>query len=262
MRSGIDGPEQVAPDREPPTLMTSDAKLKKLCNRCGIWTNQLVLRREETTWNEEIDDAFYLNGGDGYTMLRCLGCDTVSLLHESWNSRETGPNGECKIEERRYPPAAQRREPTWNYPLNGFPMQMGYFLKEIYIALHNQSHRLCAIGIRALLEDIMIHTVGEQGTIGRNIDAFLTKGYVASHSADDFRVRVIGAGHAAMHRGHEPARSDIEALLDITEALIASIYVHPRQLRKMTELPRGRAPLRPRSYVWLNPTTDATRNRR
>lgn len=218
--------------------MADETTMKKLCNKCGIWTNQLVLHREPTTWDEEICEGVFHSGSDNYTLLRCLGCNTVSLLHESCYSEDVDENDAPKISELRYPPSAARREPKWVGDFfNGAPRHMGDFLREIYVALHNGSYRLCAIGIRALIEDVMIDTVGEQGTLGKNLTAFLANGYVALQSANDFRTRVIEAGHAAMHRGHKPTRSDIETLLDITEALIASVYVHRTQLKKMSQLP-------------------------
>ena len=36
-----------------------------------------------------------------------------------------------------------------------------------------------------------------------------------------------------MHRGYTPASEDIHTLLDITEALVASIYVHPHRVARM-----------------------------
>jgi hypothetical protein len=39
-------------------------------------------------------------------------------------------------------------------------------------------------------------------------------------------VTILGAGHAAIHRGWEPTNSDIEPLLDIAESLIEEAYLH------------------------------------
>lgn len=219
--------------------------MKKLCNKCGVWTNQAVVHCERVTWEDEIEQGFSISGGDKYSLIRCLGCDSVSLPHEEWFSEDVDPDGELLVKERRYPPAAERRQPVWLLKiLPGAPLKLDSFLQQIYVALHNQSYRLCAIGIRALIEDIMIDCVGDQGTLGRNIDAFLAAGYMQPtflaagymqpRSNDDFRSRVIEAGHAAMHRGHEPTRTDVATLLDITEFLIASIYIHPRQVQRMT----------------------------
>ena len=212
---------------------------KALCNRCGVWTNQRVVHCETVEWDDELGEGCFISGGDEYHLLRCLGCDKVSLLHKSWFSEDTDAEGDPSINQRRYPAAAATRLPSWMTAVfPEAPRQVANLLREIYVALHDESYRLCAIGLRALIEDIMIDQVGDQGAIGKNIDAFMAKGYVAPAAEGDFKTRIIEAGHTAMHRGHKPSQTDIISLLDITEALIASIYVHPHQLRRMSQPPK------------------------
>jgi hypothetical protein len=43
-------------------------------------------------------------------------------------------------------------------------------LTEIYAAVNGGQHRLAAMGIRALLERVMINKVGDQGTFRGNLD--------------------------------------------------------------------------------------------
>jgi Domain of unknown function (DUF4145) len=90
-------------------------------------------------------------------------------------------------------------------------------LKEIYSALHNDSLSLAAMGIRALLEHIMIEQVGDNGSIGENIKRFIGAGHIAPKSEQIFRAQLIEAGHAAMHRDYVPTKSELETLLDLTE---------------------------------------------
>ena len=113
------------------------------------------------------------------------------------------------------------------------PLEIANFLTEIYSALDNENLRLCALGIRALIEQVMISQVGEQGSLGKNVDAFFAAGHVASRDQGNFRSAIIGVGDAAMHRGYTPKVEDIHILLDISESLIASIFVHPERAKNV-----------------------------
>ena len=215
------------------TLMMSGGTCTALCNKCCRWTNQHVAHVETTSWSEKLDAAsgYEISGSDEYRMLRCMGCDTISVAHTSYFSEGEEPT------ESRYPPASARRKPSWATNFFLQPKHLVGVLTQIYIALENESYRLCGIGVRALIEDVMIDKVGDKGSIGLNIEAFIQSGFVAAHAASDFKTRVIEVGNASMHRGHEPTRKDVEALLDIVEALIATIYVHPAQMKSLSPVP-------------------------
>ena len=137
--------------------------------------------------------------------------------------------------ETRYPPSLKRRHPEWLNEFFGLPTDIRDFLKEIYIAFQNANYTLCALGVRALLERMMIERVGDQGTLGKNVTKFIEDGYIASAFADDFRKKVIEAGNAAMHRGYTPDASDIGALLDIVEGVVATTFIHPNRISKLAK---------------------------
>jgi len=142
-----------------------------------------------------------------------------------------------------YPPAISRKEPEWLDSADGpffleFDSTIRKLLKEIYTALHNDSRALAVMGICALIEHIMIEQVGDQGGVGSNVDRFIAGGYIAPKSEALFREHLIESGHAAMHRAYFPKPSDISALLDITESLIETIYVHPHRAKGQEIPPR------------------------
>jgi Domain of unknown function (DUF4145) len=91
------------------------------------------------------------------------------------------------------------------------------------------------LGVRALIEEVMIAKVGDRGGLGDNIEAFLKAGHVAEQDHKLFKEKIVEIGNAAMHRGYNPTLQDIETLLDITESLIASIYVHPYRVAQMAQ---------------------------
>jgi hypothetical protein len=61
--------------------------------------------------------------------------------------------------------------------------------------------------------------------------------FVSTKNEQMFRFQLIEAGHAAMHRQYVPERADIEILMQITESLIETIYVHPAKARRLGKIP-------------------------
>jgi hypothetical protein len=232
--------------------MTSEGKnpepksVKAHCNLCVRLTNHLVLHKDRTTWDDG-DAQHPISGGDEYLLIRCAGCDTVHLQHDSWFSEDWDEDGPT-VTTVYYPPAVSRRRPSWLKDPEG-PFYFGgteieKLLEEIYSALQNDSRRLAAMGIRALLELVMIEQVGDSGQIGKNVDRFLEQGFVSNKNQQMFRFQLIEAGHAAMHRQYVPEKSDIEVLMQITESLIETIYVHPAKAKRLGKIPaRDKKPI-------------------
>ncbi|MCP1550690.1 MULTISPECIES: DUF4145 domain-containing protein [Methylorubrum] len=196
------------------------------CNKCRQKTKHDIVHREMTEGREPDDESgHYTWWTDTYDMLECRGCGEFHLRHiSSFSEAEQSDIYE-------YPPRISRSKPEWlgkfPGPFWGGETEIEQLLNEVYAAVHNGSLRLAAIGTRALLEHVMIDKVGDTGTIAGNIKAFLSAGFVAPADQNRFRDKLIEAGHAAMHRGYRPKAKDLNILLDLTEALIASIYVHP-----------------------------------
>jgi hypothetical protein len=210
------------------------------CNMCGNVTNHAVLREAERYWEVEEQG---ISASYRYQIHQCQGCGDVHFLETEWFSEDVGPGGQPVPRKRRYPPAISRRRPVWMDDLEAIIPIHG-LLQEVYVALQNGNLRLCALGVRAGLEQIMVERVGDNRSLGRNIDAFLAAGYVAPRDHDQFRRSVIEIGNAAMHRGYCPSINDVNTLLDITENLIESIYIHPHNAEEMGRRIPQRGPLR------------------
>ena len=219
----------------------SEHNFKTHCNGCNGMRNHELLHKNESDWNEEIDDEYHIYGKNTYKLVRCCGCDAVSLIHESWMSEDTDVDGSPNITKNRYPPDSYRTEPKWIYELvwgleneNKF---LHEFIREIYIALRNDSPRLATMGIRALLEHVMIHKVGDQGSFKANIDAFEKNGFI-SNVQRKILEPVLEVGHATMHRSYKPSTSAVGNLMDITESIIESVYINGRRLEQLPKLVR------------------------
>jgi len=210
-----------------------EIKLKAQCNKCLGETNHLLLHKEDQPWDEEIDHGMFIHGSETFNMVKCCGCDSVKLMHSSWFSEICDEYGRPIVDINYYPPAISRAEPNWLSEVGGiFPNErMQYvrgLLKEIYSALHNDSRRLAAMGIRALIEHLMIMEVSDNGTFRKNLEAFQQAGNLSSKQKEIVE-SLLEAGHAAVHRGFHPSSEDVMTLVEITESLVETIYVHSQK---------------------------------
>ena len=124
-----------------------------------------------------------------------------------------------------YLQSEETRSPWLKYP-------PGTLLNEIYTALHGECLSLAAMGVRALLERVMIDRVGDHDSFAENLKAFADKGYVAAHQSDILKA-TLDVGHASIHRNYTPTLEDIRLALDITENVIEMVYVSHEQAAEL-----------------------------
>lgn len=103
-------------------------------------------------------------------------------------------------------------------------------LNEIDLGLRNQLSALPMMGLRALLESVMIERVGDSGGFEAKLKQFEKNGYATPQHADVIR-KVLDAGHASMHRTYFPNADDLETCVDVVKHLLHGVYVlHPKVL--------------------------------
>ena len=208
------------------------------CNRCGGQRRHELLHKEEFEWEEDIGDGMIISGANIYELLKCRGCDHVVVRHKSWFSEDFDPDsGQPVVNTILYPPATYRKQPDWLTELlfvSLFDDSIQSLVEEIYIALQNDAPRLATMGIRALLEKIMIDKVGDKGNFRSNLDAFQGAGFI-SESQREVIEPVLDAGHATIHRGFKPNKKDVGLLMDITESVIESIYINAYRAKGFKE---------------------------
>jgi hypothetical protein len=73
------------------------------------------------------------------------------------------------------------------------------------------------------------------------IDEFHKAGYLSKRQALSLGV-IIEAGHAAIHRGWKPNDDDVSTLLNITETLIETVYLHEDRARDLDKRVPRRQP--------------------
>jgi len=223
------------------------------CNVCGGRKRHSVLYEGKYRWREDVGEEFGIDGEDKYTLFRCCGCENVSFQHSRWSSDSVNSEGEPYATTLNYPPPSFRKRPRWLTELmfaTDFDDTIEDLIREIYIALQNAAPRLAVMGIRALLELVMIDKVGDQGTFPKNLKAFKEKGFVSSKQRE-ILAQVLEAGHATMHRAFKPSKHIVGILMDITESVIEATYLNefrakgllgkvpPRSIKGESEKKRG-----------------------
>jgi hypothetical protein len=191
------------------------------CSHCLRVTHQNVLH----SFTHEFDTGI----GEVYQLLQCAGCQSICIANDSFH------DWKC-YRTRYYPTPAKRKAPSWRSIL---PLGIG-LLDEIYEAVGGGQHRLATMGIRALLEQVMISKVGDYGSFERNVNAFCEQGYISTVQRDAMN-DILEAGHATMHRDFDPDEGDVSKALDITENILSAIYVNGEAAAKVAD----RVPPRP-----------------
>lgn len=193
---------------------------KAHCNTCGGNRNHEILHSEKTAWE---DPEHPICGGDTYEMLKCCGCDNIKLRHTSWCS----DTDEQPVNY--FPASIFRRNPDW---FNELWLELGTndefvepLLREIYVALQHNLPSLAAMGVRSLLEKIMVSKTGDQGSFINNIAVFEQHGYVSRIQRERLEA-ILDAGHAAIHRTFKPSNKDVITLVDLTEHIVETVYLH------------------------------------
>lgn len=197
---------------------------KSFCNDCAGERNHSILHAEIDTGSERDDSYRWTVKNE---TLKCLGCDTISLRRTTTDNAEIDVHGNSIPTIYYFPPAAFRRKPEWvselslRYIFDSDKEFLQDLINEIYVCIQNDCRRSAGMTVRALLEQVMIDKVGDQGSFWKNIREFQNKGFI-SDSQRDFLETAIEAGHATMHRAYKPSKKDIITLMNITESVIES----------------------------------------
>ena len=144
---------------------------KAHCNICGGVRSHFIVFEHKEDWREEITDdpRDDITGTDRYELLKCAGCGHVVFRHSATHSQNYDDDGKLKEVITYSPPKQVRKKLSLLSTVAGgiqFVMKdvMSDLLDEIYIALHSECPRIAAMGIRALIEHLIIDKVGSPTT--------------------------------------------------------------------------------------------------
>jgi len=140
-----------------------------------------------------------------------------------------------------FPPKIFRPKPNWINQIWLFDHFVKTLINEIYIALQNDLPNLAAMGVRSLIEKVMIDKIGDKGSFKNNIAEFEKLGYISKYQRNHLEA-VIEAGHASIHRSYSPTTEDVITLVDITEHIIKTIYLHENKIEQLKMRVPSRVP--------------------
>lgn len=195
--------------------------IKSHCNYCLGQRNHDVLFVKDRKYSEEVAEEYSIDFYDKYLLIQCKGCDNISLRVEHASSESDEESVSL------FPPLISRRQPNWTVYLfmSDIVDSRGIqaILKEIYVALHSKSNRLALMGIRALIEQVMLSKIEDKGSFVKNLEEFNKNGFI-SESNRDYLKEALEAGHAVIHRAYKPSTSDVIHALNIVENIMEAIY--------------------------------------
>jgi len=202
------------------------------CNQCLRDTRHEVIAIREVRESEDVESGFSIDWVTTNTMLECRGCGNVTLRRRLVSHYVDVDNTNY------YPPPISRQIPRWQYKL---PNDMRDLLKECYAALQSGGKRLAIMGARSLVDMFMNSTLGDIGGFQQKLAGLVKTGYVSKQNQDVLEA-ALEAGHAAVHRGHEPKADDVNLVFDIVENMLQTMV-----LQKESEELKRNTPKRKKS---------------
>ncbi|MGJ5067501.1 DUF4145 domain-containing protein [Bradyrhizobium sp. SZCCHNS3002] len=211
--------------------MTDKGFVPAPCSNC------LGERRHEVLFETSLHEQETI---EQYAMLQCGGCGRVSLGYKRIWKDGSGTDIEF------YPAPITRQRPSWVLDLilfgNTERAALAALLSEVYCAIANEQHRLAAMGIRAVIEQLMVMTVGDLPSFPQKLSALQQQGFISLVQRDALNA-ALEVGHAAMHRGHMPTEKDLILSLEIIEGVLAPMFAHWDEAQKLADgVPKRKKP--------------------
>lgn len=216
-------------------LYDENARSKKMgediiqiyCNDCCKKINHTVLASAEVKGAE--GEVYWT---DTYQTLIC-GCGNVTFRKQGWFSehQDFSPNYEPVYNYTYYPPLLFRKQPIWIFQLDE---NLVGVLNEVYSALQHDLRYIAAVGIRTILDMLLVTQVGDSGNNKAKYRALL-EGEHATEDQLEMIKAVIETGDAAAHRGYKPNRKDLNSAMDIAETIIERIYISGKREELLLE---------------------------
>jgi hypothetical protein len=131
-------------------------------------------------------------------------------------------NGETAVT--REPPRRWRRPPEWIEQLRDSASDVAALMDEVYLAANDSQPRLLSMGVRAVLDRMMIQIVGDVGGFDQKLKRMRELGQLSDRHVD-MLTTVIDAGSAAAHRGFNPPSELLQEMVTVIEVIIRDHFI-------------------------------------
>jgi hypothetical protein len=219
--------------------------VKIRCISCKQKTNHTIISNYEET---QVDEEFNYWIID-YQIVKCNGCNDISFRKISSDPNQCIPiyYGDNEVDyepieyEDLYPPRHIDRDPLKDNDLFQYtPEKIADIYTETNKSINNKLTILSPIGLRALMEAICNDLIAAEvmpdniRNLKEKIDFLVKKGYLQEISKDILhRIRTIG--NESAHECEEQKMDEISLAMEVIEALIKSLYIHPKRFNKISK---------------------------
>ena len=211
------------------------------CNACHRETSHDVRLNEAESRDDDESSSRVVT--TEVAIIRCRGCGTWSIRHKR-SVHDRGHAPEEGIASVILEPARTwRRRPDWLSQLEADEPSIAALMDEVYRAANDGQHRLLSMGVRAVLDLVMLQVVGDIGSFEQKLGAMVQSGHLSPRQKDMLET-VIDAGSAASHRGFKPARDLPEQMLVVMETIVRDHFVTNPMLQALKKQIPPRPPRR------------------
>lgn len=208
-------------------------KEKYFCRNCKGLRNHKLIHEVKTRGG---DDNDYFQWIRKYSIIECLGCETVSFLEIYGDTEMIAHNEDGEpdyyFDNYIYPLYLEESEEL-EY-VHYIPDSIKVIYRETISAFKTNSYILTAGGLRAIIEAICNHLKIKKGNLANRIDLLHNKGHLTlSESKRLHSIRFLG--NDALHEIEKPKKDHLFILLDIVNHLLSNLFINDKILKGKLE---------------------------
>jgi len=130
-----------------------------------------------------------------------------------------------------FPTDNQSAIPDWYEGLDNVKKAL---IQEIDMSIANKLTALPTMGLRTLIESIMMDFVGDSRGFAGKLKRFEVEGFITGKHAAMID-KVLDAGNAAAHRAYFPNEEDLLTCVNVVRHLMEGLYILHPKLKKVAE---------------------------
>lgn len=208
--------------------MEKNENIQSYCKKCGNETMYKILCSFNDKGAEPHGD-YYISWEDDYQIIKCGGCSRISFRIKKWFSEyeDEGSDGtwvEIFPESDKY-----KKKPI---KFENIPPEIESLYSETISAYNAECYRLCAAGLRAVVESICVNLGIKSGRVANGkikenlegkINSLAEKGHLTSKYAEILH-ELRFMGNKALHESEKPTKDDLDIAYKIIEYVLTGIY--------------------------------------
>lgn len=207
---------------------TKGQELTVPCVRCCTKTHHIVMQSVEVSGHEDFGPDSWFAWDDGFQIIQCLGCKTISFRHvhtDSEDEYQVGPDEwQGAVHESLYPSRVEGRRALED--THFLPYKVRLIYGETGTSLSNGLRVLTGVGLRAIIETVCNDKAVHGRNLNEKIDDLVEKGVLTQDGAEILhKLRILG--NRAAHEVEPHSRDQLALAVDVVEHLLEGAYIFP-----------------------------------